>query len=218
MTNIYFIRHGKTEWNLQHRFQGANGDSNLLPSSYREIKLLANSLAGIKFAKIYASPIKRARVTALELARHLNDHPRVSLLSRLKEFDLGKMEGMKYEEVAERYPISADNFHYHPEKYDAQEIGGEDYPQLLARMVPAIKTMVQNHPDENILVVSHGAALTALINHLLGVDIADLKKRGGLTNTSTTILNSTDNGETFNLIKWNDASYIDRQLDDTDTV
>ncbi|WVT92775.1 histidine phosphatase family protein, partial [Enterococcus durans] len=24
---LYFTRHGKTEWNLERRFQGSNGDS-----------------------------------------------------------------------------------------------------------------------------------------------------------------------------------------------
>lgn len=33
---LYFVRHGKTEWNLEGRFQGANGDSPLLESSIKE--------------------------------------------------------------------------------------------------------------------------------------------------------------------------------------
>lgn len=44
MTKVYLIRHGKTEWNLQARYQGANGDSPLLANSYHEIELLAQSL------------------------------------------------------------------------------------------------------------------------------------------------------------------------------
>ena len=33
MTTLYFIRHGKTEWNLGGRYQGARGDSPLLDLS-----------------------------------------------------------------------------------------------------------------------------------------------------------------------------------------
>ena len=36
---LYFTRHGKTEWNQARRFQGMLGDSPLLPESHEEIKL-----------------------------------------------------------------------------------------------------------------------------------------------------------------------------------
>ena len=32
---LYFVRHGKTQWNLEGRFQGANGDSPLLEFTTR---------------------------------------------------------------------------------------------------------------------------------------------------------------------------------------
>jgi probable phosphoglycerate mutase len=84
-------------------------------------------------------------------------------------------------------------------------------------MTPAVLSIVQNNPDDNVMVVSHGAALNAEMNHLLGTPLADLRKRGGLANTSTTILESTD-GKTFKLLKWNDTSYLNRKLDKTDLV
>ena len=61
---IYFVRHGKTEWNLASKFQGGHGDSPLLPESYEDIKKLGNYLKGTKFRGIYASPLKRAFDTA----------------------------------------------------------------------------------------------------------------------------------------------------------
>ena len=64
MTKVYLIRHGKTQWNLESRYQGANGDSPLLDQSYKEIELLAQSLMDVPLNHIYASPLKRARVTA----------------------------------------------------------------------------------------------------------------------------------------------------------
>ena len=43
MTKFYFVRHGQTEWNLERRFQGGHGDSELLPSSYNDMKKWASS-------------------------------------------------------------------------------------------------------------------------------------------------------------------------------
>ena len=52
MTKLFFVRHGKTQWNLEGRYQGANGDSPLLPESLHEIDLLAAYLKKIQFAHL----------------------------------------------------------------------------------------------------------------------------------------------------------------------
>lgn len=218
MTNIYFIRHGKTEWNLEGRYQGANGDSPLLKQSYTEIQQLISSLKEKKFDAIYSSPIKRARDTADLISEGLNQKLNVILDKNLEEFHLGKMEGMKFTDVAIEFPDELDAFRNHPDKYEPRKINGETFQELLKRMVPAVeRIVVQNKSDANIIVVSHGAALGALIQNLLGVPLKDLRKQGGLSNTSTTIL-ETKNGTDFNLIKWNDTDYLDRARDESDVV
>lgn len=40
---IYFIRHDKTEWNLEGQFQGYSGDSALLAQSYEGLKRICLS-------------------------------------------------------------------------------------------------------------------------------------------------------------------------------
>lgn len=218
MTNIYFIRHGKTEWNLEGRYQGANGDSPLLEQSYIEIQQLIKALKSIKFDAIYSSPIKRAKDTANLINTGLKQNLDVILNDNLEEFHLGKMEGMKFTDVAVQYPEELDAFRNHPDKYDPKNINGETFQALLKRMVPTIKKIVdQNKIDANIIIVSHGAALGALIHDLLGVPLKDFRKQGGLSNTSTTIL-ETQNGTEFELVKWNDTSYLDRIRDESDVV
>ena len=41
---LYFVRHGRTVWNLEGRFQGAGGDSPLLPESIETLKELGQYL------------------------------------------------------------------------------------------------------------------------------------------------------------------------------
>lgn len=55
---LYFVRHGKTLWNLEGRFQGANGDSPLLESSKDDLRQLARELWDISFDAIYSSDLK----------------------------------------------------------------------------------------------------------------------------------------------------------------
>lgn len=218
MTKVYLIRHGKTQWNLESRYQGANGDSPLLKDSYREIELLASSLQRIPFEHAYTSPLKRARVTAQALLNHLNPEIPLTIDSRLKEFNLGKMEGMHFEDVAAKWPEVLKNFRHHPDKYDESLVEGESFLEVIARFRAAIEEYCRQYPNGNILVISHGAALNAAINALIGTPLAHLKDRGGLSNTSTTIL-ITNDGRHFELEKWNDTYYLHKsKVDPTDTI
>ncbi|MFC6202410.1 histidine phosphatase family protein [Lactiplantibacillus nangangensis] len=221
MTKLLFIRHGKTAWNLEGRYQGSQGDSPLLPASYEEIHQLAAALQPIHFSHIYASPLKRARDTAMTLKNDL-EQPDLSLtiLSRLREFNLGKMEGMAFTDVQAQYPQEFDSFRNHPDQYDPTAIHGESFQQLIKRMLPAIQQIVAANPrrEDNVLIVSHGAALNALVNTMLGATLATLRDRGGLSNTSTTILETRDRGKSYKLLLWNDTSYLSRQPDPTDTI
>ena len=218
MTKVYLIRHGKTQWNLESRYQGANGDSPLLKDSYREIELLASSLQRIPFEHAYTSPLKRARVTAQALLNHLNPEIPLTIDSRLKEFNLGKMEGMHFEDVAAKWPEVLKNFRHHPDKYDESLVEGESFLEVIARFRAAIEEYCRQYPNGNILVISHGAALNAALNALIGTPLAHLKDRGGLSNTSTTILTTNDDRH-FELEKWNDTSYLHKsKVDPTDTI
>ncbi|KRM35228.1 histidine phosphatase family protein [Limosilactobacillus pontis] len=218
MTKVYLIRHGKTEWNLQSRYQGAHGDSPLLVSSYHEIAQLAKPLESVPIAHVYASPLKRARVTAQKLIDHLNRPIPLTIDSRLREFNLGKMEGMHFADVEAKWPEALHNFRHHPDKYDAELIESESFQEVIDRVGSAIKEFCRLNSDKNIVVVSHGAALNATINALVGTPMAHLKDRGGLSNTSTTILQTTD-AEHFQLEQWNDTSYLHKtKVDPTDTI
>jgi len=216
---LYFIRHGKTQWNLEGRFQGAGGDSPLLTESYQQMVQVGHFLRDTPFTHAYASPIKRARVTARRVVRELHQRVPLTLMSRLEEFHLGQMEGMAFDDVRQQFPAELDAFRNHPDQYDAATIGGETFTEVIDRMSPAIQTIVAANPKstDNVLVVSHGAALNAEINALLGTPLADLRKRGGIRNTSVTILETTD-GHHFDLIDWNDTSFLTAAATPTDTI
>lgn len=217
MTKLFFIRHGKTKWNLEGRYQGARGDSPLLEQSYHEIELLAAYLQKYQFAKIYSSPLKRALTTAKQLAKKLDQPVKIEVDQAFCEFNLGKMEGMKFIEVERLYPEIVDAFRNHPEKYDPTEIEGETFQELFERMTPKIEEICRRYPTQNILIVSHGAALCAEIRHLQGVSLEKLRAKGGLVNTSTTILETKD-GQSFKCLAWNQTDYLNKQLDSSDMV
>ena len=139
---------------------------------------------------------------------------------RLKEFNLGDLEGMKFVDAESQYPDQIKAFRYSPERYDPSTFHGEDFEHMIKRGKSLISDIVKRYPnkDDKVLLVSHGAALCALIRTLEGYDVADIRKRGGLTNTSLTILDIENQGKTFNEIAWNETSYLDRKITSRDTI
>ena len=57
----YFVRHGKTQWNLEGRFQGANGDSPLLKESIHDLEKLGDYLQDISFDAVFSSCLRFIR-------------------------------------------------------------------------------------------------------------------------------------------------------------
>jgi len=216
---IYFVRHGKTEWNLQRRFQGAHGDSPLLPQSLIDIQKLGSFLAGTKFAEIYSSPLKRAQDTAEGIVKALSYPLTIKLDDRLREFDLGAMEGLTFAEAQAQYPKQVSDIWEQPAKYDGHSIGGENYSEVIARGKSfGHDIALRFKENDKVLAVSHGAALGAIMGGLLGYPLADIRRNGGLSNTSLTILETKDKGKTFNALVWNETRFLGRKMVDSDSL
>lgn len=214
---LYFVRHGKTEWNLEGKYQGGHGDSPLLPESLHDITLLAKRLQDTEIDHMYSSPLPRARTTAETLIKDLKREIPFSIVDDLREFDLGIMEGRKFSELENEIPEVIYAFRHQPADYDYSLIRGESFEQVAQRTTAAVKQIViENHDQGSVVIVSHGAALVTLIQSLLGTDIAEIRKNGGLSNTSLTHLQY-NNGK-FKLIKWNETGYLDKKLDSSDTI
>ena len=60
---LYFVRHGKTEWNLEGRLQGAKGDSPLLKESIEQVRELGHYLSDTHFDLVFSSDLPRAKKT-----------------------------------------------------------------------------------------------------------------------------------------------------------
>lgn len=215
---IYFVRHGKTQWNLEQRFQGGQGDSKLLPESLADIEKLGRYLKGEHFKAVYASPLDRARMTAQGLIDAAGIRLPLHIDERLREMNLGKLEGMKYAEAEKLYPQEIDNFWHHPDKYDSKVVEGESYEHAMARGLDFGWEMAEKYPkaSDKVLVVSHGAVLSAIMGTLLGYDLADLRQNGVIYNTSVSILESQEKGPAFKLVKWSDVTPLEHKMSETD--
>ncbi|WP_105209772.1 histidine phosphatase family protein [Streptococcus suis] len=202
---IYFVRHGKTEWNLEGRFQGASGDSALLPQAFEELELLGKHLADLPFDAIYSSDLQRATITAEQIAKANRYCQTVQTSPQLREWSFGKLEGSKMSIFRSIYPKQARALKHNLALFDNDLFEAESVRQVTQRMVDFVQSL-KGQDMETILIVSHGAFLTASIHRLLGFSPAQLRHRGGLDNASISILETTD-FEHFTELAWNDTSY-----------
>lgn len=202
---LYFVRHGKTQWNKEGRFQGANGDSPLLEEAYETITKLGKRLAFVTFDEVYSSDLKRAVDTAQLIMAQNHSRRDVIQTKSLREWHLGKLEGQKISLVQSIYPSQMNAFRHNLGVFKAQTFEAESVYQAAHRLAAFLEETIDKEL-ENILLVGHGAHLTASIRSLLGFEPALLRAEGGLDNASLTII-ETDDFKHYSLKVWNDTSH-----------
>lgn len=202
---LYFVRHGRTVWNLEGRFQGASGDSPLLSESIDILKQLGQYLNEIHFDTIYSSDLPRAVKSAEIIQSQLQAPCPLKSIPDLREWQLGKLEGLKIATLNAIYPQQIQAFRSNLAQFDTKMFEAESLYSTTKRTIHFIKSLKESKA-ERILIVGHGANLTASLRTLLGYKEAHLRKDGGLANASLTILD-TEDFESFTLERWNDTSY-----------
>lgn len=164
MTEIWLVRHGQTDWNLNRRFQGQT-DIPLNESGLQQAEVLAQKLRFEKFDAIYSSDLQRASQTADSVAQRLNLP--VIHDPRLREICQGEWEGLCLDEVIDQYKVDPTIEQRDPVYSRAP--GGESVAEVEARMAEAAAEIARNYPKGKVLIVSHGVAVAALYcaaNHL----------------------------------------------------
>ncbi|CAD0158597.1 histidine phosphatase family protein [Streptococcus thermophilus] len=202
---LYFVRHGKTQWNLEERLQGSKGDSPLLKESIEQVSELGHYLSDTHFDLVLSSDLPRAKKTTELIMESQKTKAKITYTKDLREWQLGKLEGQKLSIIQAIYPKEMDAFRHNLANFRANNFQAESVYHTTKRVADLVRTL-KDSSMENVLLVGHGANLTASIRSLLGFEPGLLRKAGGLDNASVTIL-ETDDCEHFTLKSWNDTSY-----------
>jgi alpha-ribazole phosphatase len=172
MPRYLLIRHGESVWNGERRIQG-NQDPPLSPRGRRQADLL---VAGLQAhlpngaAAIYTSPLRRAA----ETAEQIGSVTRLPVLpeSDLREMSLGTWEGRTVSEIQAMFPGTYERWLLDPAAHPAP--GGEPLDTFARRVTGAFDRIRAAHPGRDLIVVSHGGAIKALLCHMLGVPVWSL--------------------------------------------
>jgi broad specificity phosphatase PhoE len=171
-TRIYLVRHGATSLSAEDRFAGS-ANVFLSDEGRAQVEHLSRRLAKDNINAFYASPLDRTMETAGILARYHNIVP--IAVEGLREISHGRWEGLSRDEVKKQYPEEYRSWEEDP--FTFAPTNGESGITVLARALPAIREVVVNHKDGNVVVVSHKATLRLILSSLLGFDVRGFRDR-----------------------------------------
>jgi glucosyl-3-phosphoglycerate phosphatase len=158
MKRLMLVRHGESEWNASRRLQG-QADIALSDRGRSQARALQPTVASLVPDRVVASSLKRARDTAALLG-----FPDAELDDDLREIDVGDWAGKNIDDLIAQdwraYKAWRAGKHTPP--------SGEAWASFTARTGRVIRSLLDGH-HRQILVVSHGGVLRALLEHLLAL-------------------------------------------------
>lgn len=174
--DIYFVRHGETDYNRQGLIQGRTN----IPLNETGLKQAEETARyfrkrGITFDEVYSSPLIRARMTAAIISGWEPEH--IHADDRVIELAFGEAECMDFHTVPEGIRNLFDN----PPAYEVPE-GGESIDELRVRcqcFLDELAELPDKEPGvKTVLVATHGAALRGLLSCIENTSREQFWKKG----------------------------------------
>lgn len=202
MTVFYLIRHGHNEYVGKGKLAGRLKGIHLSQLGTSQAQSLAQNLATVKFAAIYASPLDRTMETAKPIAESqgLEVIPREGLL----EIGYGRWQGQSLKSLRRRklWPIIqlAPSLARFPD--------GESFTQAQARIVAELEELRSIHPSPKAKVacVFHSDPIKVALAYFAGIPL-DLFQRLIIEPASVSILMVTD--QNVRIVRMNDTAATD---------
>ncbi len=175
MAYLILVRHGVTDWNAQGRWQG-HTDIPLNEQGRREVRIAAEAIKNLKIDTAYTSDLSRTKQTYQEICDSLNLTCPVIAHTALSERDYGIYTGRNKWEVKKE--LGDEKFLNLRRKWNQPILEGESLKDVYDRVVPYYKKTILNDlkQGKNVLVVSSGNTLRALIKYLENISDEDIAK------------------------------------------
>ena len=159
-TKLILIRHGITEWNKQGRYCGYK-DVSLSRKGKAQIVKLRKSIKNITFDKVYCSDRKRA----LQTRTILFERSSFTKVKDLREINFGVFEGLKHDEIMEKYPKVYKEWLIDP--YKGRIPNAESIQVFKKRVRSAIDKILRFNRGKTIAVVCHGGVIGIFVSSIL---------------------------------------------------
>ena len=164
---IVLVRHGATDWNLQHRCQGSS-DRELSAVGVRQAEEIAALLIGENLTAVYASDLKRAQRTAEVIGQP--HHLPVRIEESIRELDHGELEGLTFSQIKQNFGEFLTRWRSEPA--ELQIPGGERLIDVAERAWTGLQQIAERHgAEDNIVVVSHNFPIVGIVCRITGTHL-----------------------------------------------
>jgi probable phosphomutase (TIGR03848 family) len=198
MSEFWLVRHGSTD-TLDREIAGRRPGVALNARGRAEVSALALRLAHEDFAAVYASPLERTRETANAIVE--KQHREVVACDALNELQFGAWTGLAFDEL-ERDPRWQC---FNVFRSGTRIPDGETMLETQARAVAVLLELRSRHPDERVLLVTHGDVIRAVIAHVLGMPL-DFYARLEVAPASISVIALDD--RTTRVCRMNDVAHL----------
>lgn len=162
---LAFVRHGQTQANIERVWHGVT-DTALTELGHRQAQALGQHFHRyLEPDVVYASPLQRARLTAEQIATRFD--VKLHLDPRLMEFNLGDWEGRSFASLGEPNDDVMQKLVSDPH-FTAPN--GDSQTSVKQRFVAAVNEFLDQHRNENVVVVAHGVAISIALAHYIDND------------------------------------------------
>ena len=168
-TKVVLVRHARTIYNEQGRFQGSSDESVLTAKGHQDAYATGLALKEYNFDAIYTSPLKRVRQTTQEIITALGQDnvPFVDSNHLLTEIWMSHWQGLYYQEVKEKFTEDYNCWQNTPHLFSFNNV----YPvvEMFEKARLFWQQVLTKHQGKTILIVAHGGINRALISTAIGL-------------------------------------------------
>jgi broad specificity phosphatase PhoE len=168
MKQLYFVRHGQTEWNSIRRMQGQS-NSDLTELGRQQAQTNGQFLADVSIDYLVASPLDRTRQTAAIINRYLQLDIKYDV--RIMEWDCGDWSGELWDQLDKKWPDEFNAWRSDPFNFRGPKC--ENYPDMIDRVTPFLQELLAR-PETNIAIVSHGVIGRVMVGCLLDMNADEM--------------------------------------------
>ncbi|MBA4436739.1 MAG: histidine phosphatase family protein [Nitrosopumilaceae archaeon] len=170
MGQIIFLRHGQAKNNTERILAGRTEGVPLTDVGEQQAQHTAELLEHMNISAIYSSPIQRAKHTAEIVGKH--NSLDVSIDERLIELDMGKFTGMAYDEIFNDHGNVFMKFYQGD--LEIAHNGVETFDQVKKRVLGIVDHVLEKHPDENVVLVTHMDPIKAMLSTVVDLSPTNL--------------------------------------------
>ena len=171
-TKVILVRHARTTYNEQGRYQGSSDESVLTEKGYEAAYKTGLALQQYDFDAIYTSPLTRVKQTTQAITSALaatkNNLPSIVVEPKLTEIGMSNWQGLFYQEAKDKFPEAYQCWKNTPHLFN---FNNTSFPvlELFNQAHNFWQEVLNKHRGKTILVVAHSGTNRALISTAIGL-------------------------------------------------